>query len=619
MAEEKGKEPDSAEVISRFKEFAEESDKRFNAEISEWRDMRDFASGDQMRNTFPASDKYAGRYKASANIIPRIVGAIVNSVRVDPYSIECVDKTGGKMDELSTAMGVWMKSLAERCPFSGFQGESLRSACSFGLGAFYAYTDIDETTGKSSVFVDVVDDPTMIVMDPSATDISGKDSEKIAFVDIVSKDRAKRLYGEDACEDWNKPLLSNFGASWSRQLESQVQVVTYFEREKDSVMMYRMVGDKVVRYVELPISRIPVYLVKGIVDWAGGQKVLHGVSQMTKDLQIIINYAQSQLAERMLRAPKPQFSISKEAMEGNEDYYKNVDKNMSPLLVYNAWNKDGKELPVPTRVDNSVYTDDVQKILEVERNLAADVTGVSRGLGMVQGQGDRETAEGLLLRTKSNEADVSNYREHLKSAVLELGKTLLELFCFENGIDLSEARQQVAVQVTKGPELVTSKQEARSQLLAISQIIPESMKPVIAFGVASTLDNPEVKGIGKMLYKLLPAEVLQDNPAVMQVQQQAQQQMQAMAQQMEQKDATINELQTQIAQLQLRAEADVEVANIAADARIKEASIKAGKDITVQNRKSQDDLKRDLVKAEIAEATRRAETGNDDYQQNVNI
>ncbi len=604
---------ESKEVIDRFKDFAKDADSEFNGQIMGWREMRDFACGDQARSTFPVGDAFAGRYKASANIIPRIVSTIVNPVRQNPYSIEFVDKTHRVGIDLQQALSAWIHELYERSPLSSFEAESLRNGVSFGIGAFYAYTDTDDMTGQTEVFVSNIDDPTMLILDPSSTDVTGADAEKLAFVQIISRDRAKREYGSDASEDWDRPLVGNFGASWNKVNRSQVQLVTYFERTENGVNMFRMIGDSVVFEAELPISRIPVFLVKGTIDWNSQKQVLHGVAHMTKDLQVVINYAQSQLADRMLRAPKPTFSISREALEGNVDYYKNVDKNMMPLLVYNAASKDGTQLAPPARLDNSVQTDDIQKILEVEQNLAADITGVSRNLSTVQGLGDRETAEGLLLRTKSNELDVSHYREHLKASVRELGKILLEFFAYQQNVPAQDLKRGVAVQVTKGPELVTSKQEARSQLLALSQIIPETMKPVVAFGVASTLDIPEVSGISQMLYKLLPPEVMMDNPQVAQMQKQMQEQMQTVMADMKKKDETIAKLNSQIHMLQLRSQADVTVAQINADAKLQTEAMKLGADAERQRTKAEADLQKTLTEVESRERVEAAKLAQKQY------
>jgi hypothetical protein len=115
--------------------------------------------------------------------------------------------------------------------------------------------------------------------------------------------------------------------------------------------------------------------------------------------------------------------------------------------------------------------------------------------------------------------------------------------------------------IGSGPETITSKMEARRQLLALSQLYPENMKPVIAYGITKTLDNIEISSISNMLAKLLPPEVLSDEiPQVAQLQQQMQQVIAFDNQQMAQKDETIKSLQNQILQLQLKTQSDYEIA-----------------------------------------------------------
>ena len=590
-------------VIDRFKKFAEESNSKFGDQISEWRKMRDFACGDQTDATYGGMK--TSRYKALANIIPRIRGSVVNPVRITPYGIDFIKRGASTDDSIHKALTIWMHDLVERSSPSLFQSESLTNSVGFGIGAFYAYTDIDEMTGEDEVFVEHITDPTMLVLDPSSSELTGADSEKLAFVEIISKDRAKREYGEDACENWDKPIVGNFGGSWSVASTNQVQLVTYFERVDEGVAVHKLVGDKVVSSVTLPISRIPVFLVKGMCDWAGQKQVLHGLAQMLKDVQLVVNYSQSQLGERLKRAPKAQYAISKAGMEGNIDYYKDMDKNLTPLLPYNEYDKQGRKLSVPTRVDNSVQTGDLKEVFSMQQGLAAAISGVNSNLSVTQGLGDRETAEGLLLRTKTTEVDISLFREHLKSSIKALGKILLELFAYqyggEYGFTAKTLKIGIAVQVTKGPELVTSKQEARQQLLALAQLTPESMKPVLAYGVASTLDNPEMQEVSKMLFKLLPPQVFTDNPQIQQLQQQMAQQIQQLQSELAKKDQTINALNHQIHALQLRSQADVTVAQINANAKLQSEALKQGVSVERQAAQSETEIKKMLIQAQAQE------------------
>jgi hypothetical protein len=189
-------------------------------------------------------------------------------------------------------------------------------------------------------------------------------------------------------------------------------------------------------------------------------------------------------------------------------------------------------------------------------DLMASIVGMPLS-GVASSLGAEETAESILLRTKSTESNVSHFTEHAKQSVKQLGVVLLEFYTMYH----PEIAQGLRVVVGAGPEAITSKMEARRQLLALSQLYPEDMKPVIAYGITKTLDNIEISSVSNMLAKLLPPEVLSDEiPQVAQLQMQIQQILQANQQQMAQKDATIKDLQNQLLQLQLKTESDYQIA-----------------------------------------------------------
>jgi hypothetical protein len=139
----------------------------------------------------------------------------------------------------------------------------------------------------------------------------------------------------------------------------------------------------------------------------------------------------------------------------------------------------------------------------------------------------------------------------------QLGVVLLEWYELYSDEPINGVRPVVGA----GPETITSKAEARRQLLALSQLYPENMKPVIAYGITKTLDNVEISAVSNMLAKLLPPEVLTDEiPQVAQLQQQIQQIVEYDRQQMAQKDEQIKNLENQLLQLQLKTESEYNIA-----------------------------------------------------------
>ena len=326
--------------------------------------------------------------------------------------------------------------------------------------------------------------------------------------------------------------------------------------EVKTVLFTKFIDGNVVQQVSLPLNHIPVVPICGTKTWIEKHRTFVGITHKLRYPQMVINYAVRQLMERLARTPKSQLIIGKTALKGNENYYENADKNLSPLLPYNDFTSGGQKVEPPVRFDNSVQCDDIISIVQGQMDLMASIVGMPLS-GVASSLGAEETAESILLRTKSTESNVSHFTEHAKQSVKQLGVVLLEFYTMYH----PEIAQGLRVVVGAGPEAITSKMEARRQLLALSQLYPEDMKPVIAYGITKTLDNVEISSVSNMLAKLLPPEVMSDEiPQVAQLQMQIQQILQANQQQMAQKDATIKDLQNQLLQLQLKTESDYQIA-----------------------------------------------------------
>ena len=544
---------DDKEIIDRFLEFAEKSRQRFNDEIKDFRDTRAFASGDQD----VATSLGKGRMSSRANIIPRVVAAVVNPVRATPYDVSFQLSSDDGNPELSQTLNQWKTDVFDRSNSKEIFCRAMKESTTYGLGGFYVTTVRDEFTEDVHCEIDIIDDPTMIVRDPFSRDDSGADSEKTAVIEIISKSKAKREFGEDAARNWDDVYVKTDGL-WNSELDDGVQLVTYYEKDDEGVHVYKLVGDSVVSDDLLPIRDIPVVLVKGQIEWGkGNTRRLIGLAQPLEDVQMIINYAQSQLGERLKRAPKVMFSVSTESFEGNEKFYENSDKNMSPVLLYKGYTKDGKALNKPERMDNTVATQDLQNTLDCERGLIADISGVSRDLGMVE-QESNETAEGLLLKAKATADDVSHFREHLRASVKQCGKLLLQFYAMISQQPMEQIMSSVKVQVERGPELAVEKMEMRRKLLAIQGLVPDAQKPIVAFAVVKTMDDsPEMSGIAQMMATQLPPEVFQNNAIVQRATAQLQQQLQQAQQQLSQSQQQINDLNQQLMQVAVNTKADL--------------------------------------------------------------
>lgn len=548
---------------SRLDKFLRDFDERNKSDVQRMRKDRAFACGDQW-NEFVTAAGESGRPEAVFNMIDNFKNAIVNPFLARPFDISyTIEST---QDNSVDAINEWVRGLQNEWQTKNAIETGLIASVECGRGFFYVTNTDDNRIG-----VFAVDDPTMVMFDPNSTEINGSDAETCAVVEYITKSKAKAKYGEKYDEDVRKDFLPNLGENFNPQEDMSV-IVNFYELnteyqevqtelgvekiEVKTVLFTKFLDGNVVQQFSLPLKHIPVVPICGTKTWIEKHRTFVGITHKLRYPQMVINYAVRQLMERLARTPKSQLIIGKTALKGNEQYYENADKNLSPLLPYNDFTSGGQKIEPPVRFDNSVQCDDIISIVQGQMDLMASIVGMPLS-GVASSLGAEETAESILLRTKSTESNVSHFTEHAKQSVKQLGVVLLEFYTMYH----PEIAQGLRVVVGAGPEAITSKMEARRQLLALSQLYPEDMKPVIAYGITKTLDNVEISSVSNMLAKLLPPEVMSNEiPQVAKLQMQIQQILQANQQQMAQKDATIKDLQNQLLQLQLKTESDYQIA-----------------------------------------------------------
>lgn len=548
---------------SRLDKFLKDFDERNKSDVQRMRKDRAFACGDQW-NEFVTAAGESGRPEAVFNMIDNFKNAIVNPFLARPFDISYT--TESTVEIPTDAVNEWVRGLQNEWQTKNAIETGLIASVECGRGFFYV-----TNTENDKIGVFAVDDPTMVMFDPNSTEINGSDADTCAVVEYMTKTKAKNKYVEYYDEDVRSDFIPNLGDNFRPQ-EDMCCIVNFYELqtrydevqtetgpvkvENKSVLFTKFLDGVVVQQVELPLKHIPVVPICGTKTWIDKHRTFVGITHKLRYPQMVINYAVRQLMERLARTPKSQLIIGKTALQGNERYYENADKNLSPLLPYNDFTSGGQEIKPPVRFDNSVQCDDIISIVQGQMDLMASIVGMPLS-GVASSLGAEETAESILLRTKSTESNVSHFTEHAKQSVKQLGVVLLEFYSIYH----PEIGNGLRVVVGAGPETITSKMEARRQLLALSQLYPEDMKPVIAYGITKTLDNIEISSVSQMLAKLLPPEVLSDEiPQVKELQTQIQQILQNEQQQLAQKDATIKELQNQILQLQLKTQSDYEIA-----------------------------------------------------------
>lgn len=568
------------EIIDEVKAFARKAsdhDKDFYERV---RKDRAFEAGSQWGSS-DERNRGKGRAQMTVNLCNVFINAVVNPFNAKPFKFKAVSKwnndqyqdyylkriasdgipypqmvqTNGTItDEVAKLNGA-LTSLQNDFSTNEANTQALHDAVTTGIG--FTYATIEEVNGEKKIRYNHIEDQTMVIVDPNAKGIALEESERIAVVDFVDYELAKELYGEDVVNS-NDPTtasLSNFGSCWEVP-KDDVAVVTYFRKDGHNVEYFRLCGDHIVDYgVYEGLDYLPVFAFTGDRIWLDKVRTFSGIVRKVKSQQRTINYAQSQLIERLSKSPKGFFIGYEDSFEGNEKGYQNAEFSNNMIIKGKVWDATKKvQLPLPSFVSPSVNTEDLQSVINASINQMSVATGISPNGIVEQNLTDQKTATEVLLRTKSSQSNVSNYIAHAKESIRIAGNVIAHICVMLYGLELPKGSYDIVVE--EGCVSLTKMEEDREKLLALAQIVPESFKPLISQHIVKTLDIEGGAELSQMLYNMLPAELRGGLPSMQefQAQQMQMQDLQAKLAQVQEQNKMLND---QLTQAQLRTQTDL--------------------------------------------------------------
>lgn len=506
---------DVKEAIESFKDFDNRCQKN-DKQINRIKEDRRFLSGQQWDTS---DDMYVPkpRVRRTVNIIGNSVNSVANQYANYPY------KWYSSNEEIDGVCNAFLKAGSNnRAPF-----DALGSTVAFGLG--YMSLGSETMTDFDGTKVDVpalysVDKVENVMFDPDSVEIDGSDAVEAAILEFKSKNYIKAKYGNDWVTDRGVAPVVNVRANND---PDQMVIVTYFKVEDGKCSVYRMLNnDFLEEPSQLNISRVPVFPVYGERSWDDDDIVWQGLVRKAAPIQRLINYAFTQLQERMAMAPKPTWMTTGEAIEGYQNDWKYNQFNLNQVMVRNATSEDGKiEYPEPKRFDNGVRFDDITGIISSNLELMSTITGVdAKGIF----DNPQMTATEVNYNERQVQATTRHYFANLRDTFKAVGETLLQLLGYGD-IDL---------EVIQGPQEYMQQQVARAELVQLAGMVPEQNKMNIVDGILlSHSNNPVLRNVFGAIHR---------SPEPTQMEQEAFQTIDQMKMALDQKNQQIQEMQKQI-------------------------------------------------------------------------
>jgi len=505
------------ELLEDYKKFQKRSHDFYSDFFDRIKEDRHFLFGSHFDDN---DDKRFGktRMKGQIDIISNTIRSIVNQYSASPYSWLTNEE---QVNDLAS------RFLSESNVRSNI-AQGLKNGVSFGLGYIILSTEVDKNENVVPVLYSIPK-VTNVYFDPDSIETDGSDACKCIIVDIKSKDWVRNTYGEEFVTGKDEKPLFDIDESYG---DDEMPLITYYVKNKNVVTIYKLLNNGLVEEpAELTLDRLPVIPIYGEEIFVEDKISYQGIVRQAKPIQKLIDYTYSQLCERLAKSPKNAWIGTKEALEGYEDYYKNFDKSVNPLLIYNKYDDKQQANEAPSRQDMTIQYADLTTVLQNSLGLMQSITGV-QSIG-IPDQKTEITATEALLNVKSFANNIRNFYDNLKESFKSAGNVFMQLMGFN-----------IEVKVEQGPEDQMQRQTARAELMQLTQLVPEDKRMNLVGAITSTMDD------NQFIRKFNMAVFDGASPEILQMQQQMQAMQQQFQQQMQQQVDANNELQKQLQQTQ---------------------------------------------------------------------
>ena len=542
------------DVIKSFKEFQKKSRKKYKKLVDRIKDEKKYVSTTQYSKD-DIEVLGESRTKNQLNVVKNAIRTIINTYRETPYRWNVIDKMTNQPSENLNSAGI---NFLENPDNATAAIEALESSTSFGLGVLVLTTDYGVDGNPEPVMYSIANLDN-VYLDPDITKTNGADAHAAAIVELKSREWVEAEYGIDI-STIDKPMV-DIDEEYDRK--EYMPLVTYYKKDKEGVMVYRMIGNEIVEAIPLPLTYIPIIPVFGEKCYEDEKLSWTGIVSQMEGVQKLINYAYTNVLIRLAVSPKNQWITDSESIEGNESYFKNSNKTLNPLLIYNSWSSDRKrELPKPERLSNEIPLGDVGEMFSQSLQMVNNIIGIP-AIGL-ESEVEKSATE-VLTNEKTFQNNVRTYMWNLRSSLVVAG------MCFFELLSQQPLWGAVKINMVQGPDEGLKKQEARVILQSMQPLLtePQDQRKLLLAMANVENENEYVKALVNILQPMPTQQELQDQELLGQA------------------DQEIKQRDLQIAQLQKQLEDEKR------QSELKAYSLE--RELTLQNMKHQQEMEKMLL------------------------
>ena len=427
---------------------------------------RDFSDDDSRNKLWDNS-----RPQVNVNLLKPHVNAIVKSYTDSPFALRTL-RVGNSQVNVED----WQRMLDHVTVQSDLVDTVANCIAETAqVGQTYVYVSYHKTRDTYEIDVKRIDSR-QVITDARKADCS--DATKALIIEPIKRSKANE-YGLDST-DLRRPKLFNNCITENLRLQDDETVsITFYEIVKNALIIYKIINDDIIdSEVYQGVTKIPIVRFFGEKIVISGRDCYRGLYYSVSDLCKTVNFCNSLAQERIALSPTTGWTAAIESVTGNEKQYADAHKKARGVMLYRAYDDNGKPLPKPEVVNKSV------NISDVEGYLQTTILNVNAIIGSnLATPASNKTAEEVLTNREHSEASSNVYLLNAKKSLLSLGRVLLDTMGIVyvsqqtyngNPLAVLQARESVDVEITKGPISATANERNLQKLLAFSTTVSQS-------------------------------------------------------------------------------------------------------------------------------------------------
>lgn len=444
----------------KFLQFANQADSNNRSEGQE--DLK-FSAGDQWPVEIQNSRTLEARPCLTINKVDAYIRQVTNQIRQQRPRI----KVHGMNNESDEKVADIITGICRHIEVNSDADQAYDNASDFqvrmGWGYWRIVTDYArDDSFNQEIYIRQIVNPFTVYFDPNSLLPDGSDQEKCLITEMISKEEFRKMYPNADEMNFTMRGTGDIDSEWIQKEDIRVAEYFYIDRQRTKLCMLsdgtsvfkedlpsdeamleagisiideRETVRKVVKWCKMTaceileertwpgkyIPVVPVYGQQVVVD---GKRKKFGLTRMAKDPQRMFNFWQTSITESVALAPKAKWLLAEGQDEGHESEWAQANTKSFPYLKYKQTDIDGRDAPVPTRLQPEPPP---AGILAASEQISQDLQAV---LGVYDAQQQMTgNLSGKALLGQQQQIDLTNfhYFDNLTRSIRMTGKIILDL------------------------------------------------------------------------------------------------------------------------------------------------------------------------------------------------